>query len=107
MKQDRLLKVFNQTNPRTAPLRAASWRDTLPAVTSDDLDPQQAARLTATAARQLRFLNHLCARMNRLGFPPADPLFIAAHKARNALQDLHVLSHYAECKHGVGKPSPK
>jgi hypothetical protein len=50
----------------------------------------------------LRYLNRLCERMMRLGFPPDDPLQVAAVKARAAMQDLHTAAHYATCRHGVG-----
>lgn len=72
-------------------------------VKSDDLKPEQARKLMATVAKQLRFLNRLCGRMSALGFPPNDPLWRAASEARNAMQDLHVASHYAGCKTGVGR----
>ena len=72
-------------------------------MTSAELRSDQAGRLRLVIARELRYLNRLCERMTRLGFPPDDPLFVAALRARDALQDLHVVTHYAECKHGVGR----
>ena len=72
-------------------------------VSGDDLNPEQATRLTAIVARQLRFLNRLCRRMDLLGFPLSDPLWQAAIRARHSLQDLHVAAHYAGCRHGVGR----
>jgi len=41
--------------------------------------------------------------MDRLGFPPQDPLWRAAVQARHALQGLHVAAHYASCTSGVGR----
>jgi hypothetical protein len=41
-------------------------------------------------AAELRFLNQFCRRMDRLGFPPHDPLWPAAMQARHAFQDLHL-----------------
>lgn len=74
---------------------------------ADDLTTEQAEQLRATVARHLRFFHRLCDRMNRLGFPPNDPLTSAAHEARNAVYALHVAAHYASCKHGVGRaPRP-
>ena len=70
---------------------------------SRDITPAQAARLCEIVARQLCFAGKLCARMERLGFGPNDPLFRAASKARNALQELHVTAHYCRCTSGVGK----
>ena len=74
-------------------------------MTSADLTTQQATRLRLTVARYLRYSNRLCERMTRLGFPPDDPLWLAAEQARIALQNLHVAAHYAACEHGVGRPS--
>ena len=72
-------------------------------MTSADLKPEQAHRLMAQVAAQLRYLNRLCERMNRLAFDPNDPLFRAAIDARSAHQDLHVAAHYAGCPSGVGR----
>lgn len=72
-------------------------------MTSSDLRPDQAERLREQIAGHLRYLNRLCERMNRLGFPPADPLYVAAERARAAIQALHVAAHYASCGQGVGR----
>lgn len=72
-------------------------------MTSNDLKPQQASQLRQILARQLRFLNKLVDRMNALGFPPDDPLMRDAAAARNAVQDLHVRTHYLGVKQGVGR----
>ena len=72
-------------------------------MTSDDLQPEQCQKLGAIVGRQLRFLNRLCARMDRLGFTPSDPLWQAAQQARDAVQGLNVAAHYAGCRHGVGR----
>ena len=74
-------------------------------MTSLDLRPDQAVRLRLSVARHLQYLNRLCERMNRLGFPPGDPLYVAAERARVFMQDLHVAAHHAGCKHGVGGAS--
>jgi len=71
-------------------------------VDSRELTVSQAGRLREQVARELRYLGRLCARMQALGFPPGDPLFAAANKARNALQELHVVAHYCSCTSGVG-----
>lgn len=72
-------------------------------MTSADLTPEQAQRLRLAIARQLRYLNRLCGRLQSLRFPVEDPLCAAALRARNAMQDLHVACHYASCKRGVGR----
>jgi hypothetical protein len=41
--------------------------------------------------------------MELLGFPPTDPLYQAASRAHDALQELHVRAHYCSCASGVGK----
>jgi hypothetical protein len=72
-------------------------------MTEADLKPEQVERLAAIVGRELRFLNRLCDRMNRLGFPPDDPLFRAAMLARNGMHGLNVAAHYANCESGVGR----
>ena len=44
----------------------------------------------------------MCERMSRLSFPPEDPLYAAATKARNAMQGVFMAAHYAGVKRGVG-----
>ena len=78
-----------------------------PKVTSTDLQPEQALRLRIAVAHHLRYLNRLCDRMNRLGFPPNGPLYVAAERARVSAQDLHVAAHYVSCKQGVGRAAGK
>jgi hypothetical protein len=39
--------------------------------------------------------------LTRRGFPGNDPLYVAALRARNAVQDLHVALHYASCPKGT------
>ena len=70
---------------------------------SSHLKPEQVARLQATLGKQLRYLNRLCARMQRLSFPLDDPLCQPAHRARDAMQDLYTAAHYCGCSSGVGR----
>jgi len=70
---------------------------------SNHLTPAQANKLREILGRNLRFLARLCVRMERLGFPANDPLYVAASKAQRALQELHVRAHYCSCTSGVGK----
>lgn len=74
---------------------------------SSDLTPEQAMRLRATLGRSLRYLNRLCARTQRLGFPLDDPLCQVAHRARDAMQDLYTVAHYCGCRSGVGRRPPE
>jgi hypothetical protein len=53
------------------------------------LKAEQVERLTAVLARQLRYLNQLCSRMQKLNFPVDDPLAQRAIAARNAMQSLY------------------
>lgn len=68
-----------------------------------DITPDQAEALLRSVRRQLSFLNRLQRRMERLGFPPADPLYRAATDARNGAADLFVCAHYGTCPSGVAK----
>ena len=69
------------------------------------IQPEQADKLQAMVARELRFLNRLCQRMQLRRFRPDDPLWLAAHRARDSVQHLHVAVHYAGCRSGVGRPT--
>jgi hypothetical protein len=68
-----------------------------------DITPEQAEKLQPIIARYLRFLNRLCQRMDRLSVPPSNDVKMAALKARDATQELHVSCHYATCTSGVGR----
>lgn len=72
-------------------------------MSSDDLTSQQAEALRQTIGRQLRYLNRLCARIQVLRWPLDDPVALAAQQARKAMQDLYTATHYAACRHGVGR----
>jgi hypothetical protein len=56
---------------------------------SRQLKAEQIQKLAAVLGRQLRYLNRLCVRMQRLSFPVDDPLSQRAIAARNALQSLY------------------
>lgn len=71
---------------------------------STHLTRQQADRLRLQVAARLPWLTRLIDRMQQRRFPPDDPVFIAALRAREAMQDLHVAAHYASCEHGIGRP---
>jgi hypothetical protein len=73
-------------------------------VDSTYLNSEQVERLRAIVGRDLRFLNRLCARMQRLAFPLDDPLCQAGLRARDVVQDLYTAIHYCGCKSGVGRP---
>ena len=73
---------------------------------SSQLTVEQAERLGRVIRRQLSFLNRLQKRMERLGFPPADPLYRAVTEARNRVGELFVSAHYCACPTGVARGGP-
>jgi hypothetical protein len=70
-------------------------------VDSTDLKPEQVARLKASLLKHLNYLNKLCTRMQRLGWPLDDPVCRAAMRARIAAQDLYSACNLAGWKPGV------
>jgi len=75
-------------------------------VDSSDLSREQLDKLTAQVFRQLRYLNRLCERMNRVGWSSTDPVYREAYRARDAMQGLRMAVHYAGCN-GVGRDSKR
>lgn len=70
---------------------------------SSNLTIQQARTLTESLRRPLNYLGKLRRRMELTGFPPNDPLYQATTRAFNAMQELHVRTHYLSCEGGVGR----
>ena len=66
-------------------------------MTSNDLTREQIEALLASVRRQLSYLGKLRDRMNQRGFPPDDPLYVAATGAFNAVHALGVELHYLTC----------
>jgi hypothetical protein len=62
---------------------------------------EQVAAMKETVRRKLRLLGRVRERMNHLGFPPCDPLYVATTTAWNAMHALHVELHYMGCTSGV------
>jgi hypothetical protein len=54
----------------------------------------------ASIGRQLRYLNRLIDRMNRVGFPGNDPVYQAALRALSGTQWLYTELHAASCPKG-------
>ena len=70
------------------------------------LTPEQGRRLAETVGPMLGYLYRLAHWMQRVGWKPDDPLYVAAWQAHDAMHRLHVLARYASCKPGTaGKPS--
>jgi hypothetical protein len=70
-------------------------------VNSNDLNHRQLERLAAIVGRQLRFYNRLIERMERIGFPGNDPLYVEAIQTRNGIYRFSVKLHYASCDGGL------
>jgi hypothetical protein len=69
-----------------------------------DLHPAQAARLREGVRSSLAYIGRVRRRMELLGFPPGDALYQSVRRAHEALQELHIRSHYCACTSGVGRP---
>jgi hypothetical protein len=65
---------------------------------------EQAAKLRDQVGRHVRYFRRLRARLEQLGYTPADSLYRAVSDAANAAQSLAVAAHYDSCTSGVGKP---
>jgi hypothetical protein len=55
---------------------------------SRQLPPQKIGQLRTWVAHRQKYLDRLCQRMESLKFPPDDALYLAARKARDALQNM-------------------
>ena len=66
-----------------------------------DLTREQVEALLASVRRQIRYLGRLRDRMNQRGFPPDDPLYVAATGAFNAVHALSVEVHCLTCPAGT------
>lgn len=73
-------------------------------VTSDDLTREQAHKLTEIVRRHLIFLGRLRTRMERLGFPQSDPMYLYTCRAYDAVHAMHTTAQSASVKSGVGRP---
>jgi hypothetical protein len=71
-------------------------------MTSDDLTPDQIAKLMEDTGRHLRYLVALCDRMRAQRWPMDDPIWTAAEEAREASSRLYVLLHGMSVGHGRG-----
>jgi hypothetical protein len=68
---------------------------------SSALTREQFEAMQEPITRQLRYLGRLRDRMNRLGFPPSDPLIEHVTAAFNAVHALRVHVHYNVCSPGT------
>jgi hypothetical protein len=75
-------------------------------VDASRLKREQAERLAESVAPMLAYAYRLAHRMQRLGWKPDDPMYVAAWESYYALHALHVHARYASCKPGTGgRPS--
>jgi hypothetical protein len=72
-------------------------------MTRNDVTKTQAAKLSKALYPPTNYLARLRRRMERLGFPPRDPLFMLVDAAYEALLRLGHHVHYLSCD-GVGEP---
>ena len=68
---------------------------------SRGLTDRQIDSLKERVRRDLKFLGNMIRRMDQLGFPPNDRLYLATTKAFQGAHELHVELHYLSCKGGV------
>jgi hypothetical protein len=71
-------------------------------VDSGDITKAQAERLGNAVGPPLRYFARLRRRMELLGFPPDNSLYVAALKAENAPQEDFVRAHYLSVGGGKG-----
>lgn len=65
---------------------------------------EQAKAMGEVIGRQLRYLGKLRTRMERLAFPPNDPLYRQVSDAFDKIHRLNVALHYMSCDPGsVGR----
>jgi hypothetical protein len=75
-------------------------------VDSSKLTTEQAKRIVDAIGPALGYCYRLACRMQRMGWRPDDPMYVAAWKAYDALHTLHMHAHYASCQPGTaGRPS--
>jgi hypothetical protein len=67
------------------------------------LTPEQNAMLADRVGRDLRYYGKLRDRINKLGFPPHDPLFLAVSRAYDGLHAARVHLHYTSVTTGIGR----
>lgn len=70
------------------------------------LTPRQGEKLADTVGPMLGYVYRLACRMERMGWKPDDPLYVAAWQSYYALHDLHVHARYASCTPGTGGRPP-
>jgi len=70
---------------------------------SQQLKRWQAAKIYKALGPGLRYLSRLKTRMELVGFPPNDPLYILVKQSYDSLHRLSVRMHYRSCSGGVGE----
>jgi hypothetical protein len=72
-------------------------------VDSSNLRPWQALKIRKSLEKALGYLARLQRRMELMGFPPNDPLFVMTVRTRHDMQMLLMELHYLSCESGVGR----
>jgi putative SOS response-associated peptidase YedK len=71
---------------------------------SDDIQKWQAAKIRDALYKPTNDMARLRRRMEKRGFPPADPFYQSVSKAYDAMVDLGMKAHYLSCN-GVAAPA--
>jgi hypothetical protein len=69
----------------------------------ESIKKSQAAIINKSLFRNLNYLLRLRERMQQVGFPQDDKLYLLVCKAYDAVHALHIETHYLSCD-GVGNP---
>ena len=69
----------------------------------ESIKKSQAAVINKSLFRSLNYLLRLRERMQQVGFPHDDKLYLMVCKAYDAVHALHIETHYLSCD-GVGNP---
>src|SRR5579872_2446920 len=77
---------FSTNQCASCPLPRCVRFVTIEGMDSSHLKPEQIEAMVRVFGRHLRYLNNLCARMQKLRFPDDDPLCREAQTARAAAQ---------------------
>jgi len=76
----------------------------VPGMDSNSITRAQAEQMKEVVGRQLRYLGKLQRRMEKMRWPPTDPLYVDVCAAFDKIHKLNVALHYLSCDPGsVGR----
>lgn len=70
---------------------------------ADNITTDQAAELFKRLFPHVNFVRRLVTRMEKLGFPQNNPLYVKARNADSAMRELYGEAHWRSCKGGMGR----